>query len=98
LKCNILNITQLRRKEQGAQVCGCSDSGNGVNSQRWLWRGQATVAEAEAAQGQTTISQKVVAIAAKTVLVAAEMAAAVAVAAAMATVAMVGTTQQPWQR
>ena len=56
------------------------------------------MAEAEAAQGQTTINQKAVAIAADTVLVAAEMAAAVAVAAAMATVAMVGTMRQPWQR
>jgi len=58
------------------------------------------VAKAEAVQGQTTINQKAVAIAAETVLVAAEMAAAVAVAvaAAMATVAMVATMQQPWQR
>ena len=56
------------------------------------------MAKAEAAQGQTTINQKAVAIAAKTVLVAAEMAAAVAVAAAMATVAMVGTTRQPWRQ
>ena len=50
------------------------------------------------AQGQTTINQKAVAIAAETVLVAAEMAAAVAVALAMATMAMVATTWQPWQR
>ena len=56
------------------------------------------MAKAEAAQGQTTINQKAVAIAAETVLVAAEMAAAVAVAAAMATVAMVATMRQPWQR
>ena len=56
------------------------------------------MAKAEAAKGQTTINQKVVAMAAETVLVTAEMAAAVAVAAAMATVAMVATTRQPWQR
>jgi len=56
------------------------------------------VAEAEAAQGQTTINQKAVAIAAESVLVAAEMAAAVSVAVAMATVVMVATTRQPWQR
>jgi hypothetical protein len=55
------------------------------------------VAKAEAAQGQTTINQKAVAMAAETVLVTAEMAAAVAVAAAMATAAMVATMQQPWQ-
>ena len=73
-KCNILIITRLRRKNQGAAVCGRGNSGNGVNSQRWQWWGQATVAEAEAAQGQTTINQKAVAIAAETVLVAAEMA------------------------
>jgi hypothetical protein len=42
-KCNILNITQLRRKEQGAAVCGCDASGNGVRSQQWQWWGQATV-------------------------------------------------------
>ena len=90
----------MRRKEQGAAVCGRGDSGNGVDSQR-RWpqrRGQATVAKAEAAQGQTTINQKAVAIAAEMVLVVAEMAAAVAVAATMATVAMVVTTRQPWQR
>jgi len=46
------------------------------------------VPEAEAAQGQITINQKAVAIAAETVLVAAGMAAAMAVAAAMATVPM----------
>jgi hypothetical protein len=93
-----LNITRLRRKEQGAGVCGCGNSGNGVDSQ-WQQRwGQATVAKAEAAQGQTTINQKAVAIAAETVLVVAEMAATVAVAAAMATVAMVARTRQPWQR
>jgi hypothetical protein len=50
------------------------------------------------ALGQTTINQKVVAIAAETVLVAAEMVAAMAVALAMATMAMVATTWQPWQR
>ena len=50
--------------------------------------GKATVAEAEAARGQTTINQKAIAIAAVTVLVTAEMVAAIAVAAAMATVAM----------
>jgi len=94
-----LNITRLRRKEQGAAVGGRGDSGNGIDSQWRQQRGQATVAKAEAAQGQTTINQKAVAIAAETVLVAAEMAAAVAVAAAMATVAMVATTRQPpWQR
>ncbi len=86
----------MRRKEQGAEVCGRGDSGNGVDSQRQQRRGQATVAEAEAAQGQTIINQKAVAIAAEMVLVAAVMAAAVAVAAAMATVAMVATTRQPW--
>ena len=58
-------------------------------------RAQATVAEEEAAKGQTTINRKGVAIAAKLVLVAAETAAAVAVAVA---VAMAGTTRQPWQR
>ena len=97
-KCNILIITRLRRKEQGAAVCGRDDSCNGVGSQQRQARAQATVAKAEAAKGQTTINQKAVAIAAETVLVAAEMAAAVAVAAAMATVAMVATTRQPWQR
>ena len=55
------------------------------------------VAKAEAAQGQTTINQKAVAIAAETVLVAAEMAAAMAVAGAKATVVVVATTRQPWQ-
>ena len=83
----------LRQKEQGAAVCGRSDCGNGVDSQRRQRQGQATVAEAEAVQGQTTTK-----IAAETVLAAAEMAAAVAVAAAMATVAMVTTTRQLWQR
>ena len=97
-KCNILNITWLRRKEQGAAVCGRDDSCNGVGSQQWQARAQATVAEAEAAKGQTTINQKAVAIAAESVLVAAETAAAVAVAAAMTTAAMVATTRQPWQR
>jgi len=33
-KCNILNITRLRRKEQGAAVCGCNNSGNGIGSQQ----------------------------------------------------------------
>ena len=56
------------------------------------------MAEAEAAQGQTTINQKAVAIAEETVMVTAEMAAAVAVAAAMAVAAMVATTWQLWQR
>jgi len=93
-----LNITQLRRKEQGAAVCGRDDSGNYVGSQQRHARGQATVAKAEAAKGQTTINQKAVAIAAESVLVAAETAAAMAVAAAMAAVAMAATTQQPWQR
>ena len=50
----------------------------------------------EAAQGQTTINQKAVAIAAETVLVTAEMVATVSVAAEMAKVAMVATTWQPW--
>ena len=56
--------------------------------------------EAEAVQGQTTINQKAVAMAAETVLVTAEMAAAVAVAVAvaLATAAMAATTRQPWQR
>jgi len=97
-KCNILNITWLWWKEQGAVVCGRDDSGNGVGSQQWQARGQAKLAKAEAAQGQTTINQKVLAMAAETVLVTAEMATAVAVAAAMATAAMAATTRQPWQR
>ena len=50
-------------------------------------KGRQMVAKAEAAQGQTTINQKAVAMAAETVLVTAEMAAAVAVAAAIATAA-----------
>ena len=50
------------------------------------------MAKAEAAQGQTAINQKAVAIAAEMVLLAVETAAAVAVAAAMATVAMAATT------
>jgi hypothetical protein len=58
-------------------VCSRDDSGNGISSQQRQARGQATVAEAEAAQGQTTINQKMVAIAAETVLVVAETAAAV---------------------
>ena len=97
-KCNILNITWLWRKEQGAVVCVHDDSGNGVSSQQLQARGQATSAEAEAAQGQTKINQKAVAIAAEMVLVTAEMAADVAVAAAMVTAAMAATTRQPWQR
>jgi hypothetical protein len=56
------------------------------------------VAKAEAAQGQTTINQKAVAIAAETVLVTAEMLGSVAVASAMATAEMAATTWQPWQR
>ena len=59
-KCNILNITQLQWKEQRALVCSRDGSGNGVGSQQRQVRGQATVAEAEAAQGQTTINQKAV--------------------------------------
>ena len=54
------------------------------------------VAKAEAAQGQTTINQKAVAIAAETVLVAAEMAAAVAVA--VAAVMAAPTWRRQWQR
>ena len=60
------------------------------------------VVKAEEAQGQTTINQKAVPIAAETVV--AESAAAVAVAvaaavaAAMATAAMAAAMQQPWQR
>jgi hypothetical protein len=51
------------------------------------------VAEAEAAQGQTAINQKVVGIAAETMLV------AMAVAAAILTTAMArAAMQQPWQR
>ena len=73
----------------GAVVCSRDNSCNGVGSQQQQVQGQASVAEAEAAQGQTTINQKAVAIAAETVLVAAEMAAAMVVAAAMAMVAMV---------
>jgi len=97
-KCNIMNITRLRRKEQGAAVCGQEDSGNGVSSRQRQARGQATVAEAEAAQGQTTINQKVEAMAAAMVLVTVKMVAAVAVAVAMATSAMTVKTRQPWQR
>ena len=95
-----MNITGLRRKEQGVAAVGCKDSVNGVSSQQWQARGQATVAEAEAAQGQTTINQKVVAIAAETSLLAAETAAAVAVAVAVAmvTAAMAAKTWQPWQQ
>ena len=80
-------------------VCSHDDSGNGVGSQQLQARGQATVAEAEAVQGQTTINQKAVAMAAEMVLVTAEMVAAVAMAAVMATAAMAATTtRQPWQR
>ena len=50
-KCNILNITRLRWKEQGAAVSGRDDSGNGIGSQQRQAQGQATVAKAEAAQG-----------------------------------------------
>jgi hypothetical protein len=64
-----LNITQLRRKEQEAAVFCRDDSGNGVGSQQRQVPGQATVAEAETAQWQTTINQKAVAIAAEMVLV-----------------------------
>ncbi len=72
------------------------EGGNGVGSQQLQARGQATVVEAEAAQGQTTINQKAVVMAAETVLVTVEMAAAVAVT--MATAAMAAKTRQPWQR
>jgi hypothetical protein len=54
-------MTRLRQKEQGAAVCGRGESGNGIDSQWRQRRGQATVAKAEAAQGQTTINQKVAA-------------------------------------
>ncbi len=47
---------------------------------------------------QSTINQKLAAIAAKTVVVVAVAAATVAVAAAMATVTMVAAMQQPWQQ
>ena len=93
----ILNITWLRRKEQEAAVCGCDNSCNGVGSQQWQARGQATVAKAKAAQGQTTINQKAIAIPAKTVLLAAETVVAMSVAAAVPTAAMVAMTRQPWQ-
>jgi hypothetical protein len=63
-KCNILNITQLRQKEQGAAVCDRDNSGNGVVSQQRQAGGQAMVAEAEAATRHTTINQKAVATAA----------------------------------
>jgi hypothetical protein len=86
----------LRRNEQGAAVCSCSKSGNGVGSQQRQQWGQAKVVEAEEAQGQTTINQKSVAIAVETVV--AETAAAVAVAAVMATAAMAAATRQPRQR
>ena len=56
------------------------------------------VAEAEAAQRQTIINQKAVAMAAEMVLMTAEMVAAVAVAAAMAMAAMAATMWQPWQQ
>ncbi len=68
-------------------VCGGGDSGNGVGSQQWQWRGQATMVEADVAQGQTTINYEAGAIAGETVVVV-ETVAAVAVAAAMATAAM----------
>ena len=61
---------RLRWKEQGAAVYGRDNSGNGVGSQQRQVRGQATVAEGEAAKGQTTINQKAVAIAAELVLMA----------------------------
>ncbi len=48
----------MRRKEQDEAVCGRDNSGNGVDSQQRQWQGQATVVEAEAVQGQTTINQK----------------------------------------
>jgi hypothetical protein len=61
-----LNITRLCQKEQGAAVYGYNNhSDNGVDSQWWQRRGQATVAKAEAVQGQTTINQKAVVIAAE---------------------------------
>ena len=99
---NILNITKENRgKNSGrtdAAVTAEGAGGSGLRPRRqWQWRrqptaamagGKATVAEAEAARGQTTINQKAIAIAAVTVLVTAEMVAAIAVAAAMATVAM----------
>ena len=43
-KSNILNITRLRRKEPGAAVCGCDNSGNGIGSQQRQAQGQAMVA------------------------------------------------------
>jgi hypothetical protein len=57
-KCNILNITRLRWKEQGAAVNGRDDSRNGVTSQQRQARAQAMVAEAEAVKGQTTINNQ----------------------------------------
>jgi hypothetical protein len=50
-ECHILNITRLRRKEQGAAVCGCDEGGNGVGSQQRQAQGQTMVAKAEAVQG-----------------------------------------------
>ena len=47
---------------QRAAVCGRNASGNGVRSQQRQRRGQATVAVAEAARGQTSINHKVAAI------------------------------------
>ena len=47
---------RLRQKEQGAAVCSHCDSGNGIRSKQWQQWGQATVAVAEAARGQTTIN------------------------------------------
>jgi len=88
----------LRRKEQGVAAFGRKDSVNGISSQQWQARGQATVAEAEAVQGQTTINQKAVAKAAETSLLAAETAAAVAVAVTMVTAAMAAKPWQPWQQ
>ncbi len=43
----------MRRKEQGAAVCGHNDSGNGVGSQQ-----QVMVAKVEAGQGRTSNQPK----------------------------------------
>jgi hypothetical protein len=80
---------------QGAVVCGCNNSVNGVSSQQRQAREQATEVNAVAVKGQTTINQKAVAIAAKSLLVSAETATAVAVAAAMAPAAM-AVTMRRW--
>jgi len=86
----------LRRKDQGAAVCG-----HGNSDQPTTAMAVAVAGNGGRSRGSTRADKsqpKSGSIAADTVLVAAEMAAAVAVAAAMATVAMVATMCQPWQQ